>query len=804
METQKKIISVKGMTCASCAATIEKVLKKLAGVRDVQVNFATEKMSVEFDPEITSLNEMNDIIKKFGYEMDIAYETEINSYPQDIAAVNKGSSFKKTGVSGNTTCAIQAADKKTAGKNLTIFGRDADKIKAEKEAELLRQRNKVEFVLPLALVVFAFMMWEIAAASNDKVARFFIPHELYSVFLLIISTAVLFWIGQPFLKGIANFIRYRAANMDTLVGIGTLSAYIYSAVVVLFPAVRQILNLPDVNYFDVTIVVIGFVYLGKYLEARSKLRTGEAIEKLLNLQAKTAIVVRNGFEVEVPAEEVLLDDIVIVKPGGKIPVDGLIIEGFTSVDESMVTGESIPVDKKAGEKVIGGTINKQGSFKFRATRIGKDTLLSQIINMVEKAQGSKAPIQRLVDRISGIFVPVVLLTAAIAIIIWLAVGSQFMPLNQAFRFGLLSFVGVLVIACPCALGLATPTAVIVGVGKGAQNGILVKNAESLEKLHKIDTLLIDKTGTITKGKPEVTDLIFMDEKITEDDKKTALNILASIEKNSEHPLAAAIVEKAENEGLKQVEIKNFVNFEGKGIKGDFNGQTYYAGNIKLMDEFKIPFNGNFLDELTLQGKTPVFFSDSNKIIAVAAIADQLKENSKDAVEKLHKLGIKILMLSGDNKNTAEYIGKQAGIDGVYAEVLPQDKAKKIRELQGMGAKVAMAGDGINDAPALAQSDVGIAMGTGTDVAIESSDITLLKGDISKIPQAIILSRKTMRTIRQNLFWAFIYNIIGIPLAAGLFYPIWGILLNPVFAGLAMAFSSVSVVSNSLRLKFTRL
>ncbi|MBM3700470.1 MAG: copper-translocating P-type ATPase [Actinobacteria bacterium] len=812
MKTEKAIIAIKGMTCASCAATIEKVLKKMAGIKDVKVNFATEKMSVEYEQNIISLPEMNEVIKRFGYEMNLDLEKYPGSLDKDLRHLQQndkgfGSSdvySKKDGFPKTPECKISAGQNKP-GIRYGLSGVDAERIKAEKEAQLRKQRNKVEFVLPFALAVFAFMMWEIAAAGNARVPAFFIPHELYSVFLLIISSAVLFWIGQPFLKGIGNFIRFRTANMDTLVGIGTVSAYIYSAVVVLFPQLRNMLNLPDVHYFDVTIVVIGFIYFGKYLEARSKLKTGEAIEKLLNLQAKTAVVLRNGKELELPVEELVLDDIVIVKPGGKIPVDGIIIEGISSIDESMVTGESIPVDKKEGDKVTGGTINGHGAFKFRAKRIGQDTLLAQIIRMVEEAQGSRAPVQKLVDRISSVFVPVVLGIAVVALIIWLAAGSQFMQFNQAFRYGLLSFVGVLIIACPCALGLATPTAIIVGVGKGALNGLLIKNAESLEKLHKINTLVLDKTGTITKGKPEVTDFILYDsEDNTDKYKSNALEILASLEKNSEHPLAGAIVAKAAEKDLKLLKINNFKNFEGKGVKGDLNGITYYAGNTKLMDDIKIKYSDKLLEKITFQGKTPVFFAGNGKLIAVAAIADKLKDNSKAVIKKIQGLGIRIVLLSGDNKNTAEYIGSQAEINEVFSEVLPQDKAEKIKELQASGLKVAMAGDGVNDAPALAQADVGIAMSTGTDVAIESADITILAGDISKIPQAILLSRQTMSTIKQNLFWAFIYNIIGIPLAAGLFYPIWGILLNPVFAGLAMAFSSVSVVSNSLRLKFTKL
>ncbi len=802
---KKKTLSIRGMTCASCAMSIEKAISRLEGVHSINVNYATEKATIEFDPEKITVSQMDDAIKKFGYSIYQGGDTAVTSGLQELESIGNGSCKALPESVSEASCppGIFINDKSA---------QEAKSDKKEKLAELQKMKEKVGFVLPIALMVFIFMMWEIASASNLKIPSFFIPHELYSIILFILSTVVLFWVGQPFLKGILNFIRYRAANMDTLVGIGTFSAYLYSAIIVLLPGVRDSLNLPEVNYFDITIVVIGFVYLGKYLESSSKIKTGEAIEKLINLQAKTALVERENREIEIPIEQVELNATVIVKPGSKIPVDGVIIEGFSSIDESMVTGESIPVDKSIGSNVIGSTINKQGAFKFKATRIGSDTMLAQIIKMVEDAQGSKAPIQRLADKISGIFVPVVLGIALISFIIWVALGSRYMPLNQAFRFGLLSFVGVLVIACPCALGLATPTAIIVGVGKGAQYGILIKNAESLEKLHRVNTLVIDKTGTITKGQPSVTDFIInsgvslkSNNNIKNNDiEMEALKMLASLEKNSEHPLAIAIIEKALSRDAGFMEVSNFSNLEGMGVKGVLEGKDYYAGNPRLMQDLGIAYDEKLINKLTGQGKTPILFSDDKSILATVAVADTIKDNSRQVIEELHKLGIKVIMLSGDNRNTAEYIARQAGIDVVYAEILPQDKALKIKELQKKGFNVAMAGDGINDAPALVQADVGIAMGTGTDIAIESADITLLAGDIIKIPQAIKLSKKTMRTIRQNLFWASIYNLIGIPLAAGLFYPLWGILLNPVFAGLAMAFSSVSVVINSLRLRFARL
>jgi Cu+-exporting ATPase len=772
---EKVTVPIKGMHCASCALVIEKKLSKTEGVSSVKVNYGTEKATIEYDKGKASLDKMSDSIKPFGYEF-----IESKS-PQEAA------------------CQIPGA----SGPGIADAGpQRTDPAKQQKLLELEDQKSKVQFALPLAIMVFILMMWEIAAKNISGVPSFFLPHELYSIILLILSSIVLFWIGRPFLAGIGKFIRYRVANMDTLVGIGTLTAYLYSAFILLFPQLRIALRFPESNYFDVAIIVIGFVSFGKYLEARSKLKTGEAIEKLVNLQAKTALVEREGLEIEIPIEQVMINEIVIVKPGGKIPVDGEIIEGRSSIDESMVTGESIPADKEIGDKVIGGTINKQGRFKFVATKIGSDTLLANIIKMVEEAQGSRAPIQRVADKVSGIFVPVVLGISAATLIIWLAVGSRFMPFSYALTYGLLNFVGVLVIACPCALGLATPTAIIVGVGKGAQNGILIKNAESLEKLHKINTIVVDKTGTLTKGKPEVTDIILADN--VSDRLHHVLSLIASLENNSEHPLAVAVVEKANEENAELLKVDDFEIIEGKGLKGTINGIVYHAGNLRLMKELGISYDSGLIDSLSKQGKTPVLFADDKATLATIAIADTIKDSSIEAVKQLHKLGIKVVMLTGDNINTANFIAEQVKIDRVFAEVLPQDKANKIKELQSQGFVVAMAGDGVNDAPALAQADVGIAMGTGTDVAIESADIILLAGDISKIPKAVKLSKKTMAVIKQNLFWAFIYNIIGIPLAAGVFFPFFGLLLNPAFAGLAMALSSVSVVSNSLRLRFAKI
>ncbi|OGK44088.1 hypothetical protein A2957_01350 [Candidatus Roizmanbacteria bacterium RIFCSPLOWO2_01_FULL_38_11] len=655
--------------------------------------------------------------------------------------------------------------------------------------------------MPLVLTSIFVMGWEIGAEPwglwpkmPEIMMEFF--HHLLPVF----ATYMLFVIGAPYLKSLLRFIKYRVANMDTLVGIGTLTAFLFSFIITAFEnSLSGYIN-TEQSYYDVTIVVIGFITLGKYLEARFKLKTGEAIEKLMGFQAKTATVLRDNEEIEIPIDEVIEGDIVIVKPGQKIPVDGIISEGESSIDESMITGESIPVDKKVGDSVIGGTMNKHGSFMMKAEQIGTETVLAQIIKMVEEAQGSKAPIERMADKASSVFVPVVLALAALTFFAWLIIGSVYIPFNQSLSLALVSFVGILVIACPCAMGLATPTAVIVGVGKAAQNGILIKNAENLEKLEKINYVVFDKTGTITYGKPEVVDVVPVDD-ISE---KKLIQLISSLEKKSEHPLGQAIVKKAESLNISFLSVENFKAVEGKGVKGKIDEKHYIAGNLKLAQEIELELDENIIESLTSEGKTPVFFAEGKTVLGYFAIADTIKENAKAVIDKLHKLGIKTALLTGDHILTAQHIANKAGIDTIIAEVLPKEKAGKIQELQNQGFSVAMVGDGINDAPALATADVGIAMGTGTDVAIESAGITLLGGNIMKLPQAIRLSKQTMSVIRQNLFWAFIYNILGIPVAAGLLYPFFGILLSPAVAGGAMAFSSVSVVLNSLRLKMKKL
>ena len=751
-----KIFKIKGMHCASCSAIITKELSKLDGISDVNVNFATEKADINFDNSKVNVEKMNNKIEKLGYTISDTKEMRNMDHSEHLGL---------------------------------------SQMKDDKEKELLNQRMKMQFVLPIALFIFILMMWDIASRTISFVPNFPIPMELFNLVGMILSTVVVFWIGKPFITGVARFIKYRVANMDTLIGIGTLVAYLYSVMITLLPQIRIYMNLPSYTYFDVVIVVIGFVTFGKYLESNSKKKTGEAIEKLLELQAKTALVFRDGKEIEIPTSDVIVGDVIIVKPGSKIPVDGKIIEGKTSIDESMITGESIPIDKNVGDVVIGATMNKQGSFRFTATQVGEGTMLAQIIKMVEDAQGSKAPIQAMADKISSVFVPIVLGIAFLSLLVWILVGIPILGQSLAISYGILSFVGILVIACPCALGLATPTAIIVGVGKGAENGILIKDAESLELLSKVDTVVLDKTGTITKGKPEVTDIVVLDNLFKEDE---ILKLAGSVEKLSEHPLAQSISDSVSSKNISFASVSDFIALEGVGVKGIIDNKSIYIHKPDISDK---DINLNKLQE---QGKTVVVVEVDNKKIGLIALSDTIKDNAREAIAKLHKRGIKVVMLTGDNHLAALYIAKQVNIDDVISEVLPSEKVGKIKSLQEKGRIVVMAGDGINDAPALVQANVGIAMATGSDIAIESAGVALLHGDIHKISQAIDLSKATIRTVKQNLFWAFIYNVIGIPVAAGLLYPIWGIILNPIFAGLAMAFSSVSVVGNSLRLKTKKL
>jgi Cu+-exporting ATPase len=748
---------VQGMHCASCAVIVARTLKKLPNIESVDVNYATETAKIQFLRDKADLAALSQAVEPLGYSLSSANK------PGGVVA-------------------------------------SAPDEKSEKLLALHHLRMKVLAGIPLAIFSAGVMTWEILAEFQTVAA----PNEQWRAFfnavLPIFATYALAVIGTPYLQGLYRFLRHGVANMDTLIGLGTVAAFTYSFAVTAFDA--QLKAYVDVQhkYYDITIVLIAFITLGKFLEARSRLKTGDAIEKLLGLQSKVATVVRQGSEVEISVSDVVLGDIVVVRPGSKIPVDGTIVDGSSFVDEAMLTGEPMPVEKSKGDSVAAGTMNTRGSFTFSATKVGSETLLSQIIKMVEEAQGSRAPIQALADRISAIFVPTVIGIAFLSLIAWVAIGTQYLGFAQAFSYGLVCFVAVLVIACPCALGLATPTAIIVGVGKGAKDGILVKDASVLEKLRDVDVVVVDKTGTLTVGKPRVVSVLPQEGVVDTD----IVSILASLESRSEHPIAYAITAFSEDKSISLRKADGFEAIEGKGIKARVDGTVYFAGNARLMREIGVVFDATFIAEETKRGSTPVFLAKGDKLLGTVLVADPIKDEAVTAIADLKKMRIEVVMLTGDDRNAAEHIAKLAGIDQVYAEVLPREKFDKIKELQSAGHLVAMAGDGVNDAPALAQADVGIAMATGTDVAIEAASITLLNGDISKLVKVIRLSRFTMRGIKQNLFWAFSFNLVGIPLAAGLFYPVFGWLLNPAFAGAAMAFSSVSVVSNSLRLKAVKL
>jgi Cu+-exporting ATPase len=742
---EKVIISISGMHCASCALNIEKFLKKADGVIEVSVNYASEKAYIEYDPVKLSRQDLEKAIEKTGYKVIL---------PQEA-------------VSGKKETALDIEQNLKAKEILSI---------------------KIKFIVSL---VFSLPLMYLAMSPHLKlpVPRFIQDNMAIVQFLL--ATPVMVAGYQFFNKGIITVIRMHSANMDTLVTLGVGSAYLYSLFSTLLSRLK--IRPPGVAalYYEIAAFLVTFILLGKLLEVIAKGKTSEAIRKLLSLQAKTARIIRDGLEKEIPIEEVIVGDIVVVRPGERIPTDGLVIEGHSGVDESMISGESIPVEKFAGSEVTGSTINKTGSFKFRATKVGRDTFLAQIIRLVSEAQGSKAPIQELADKIAAYFVPGVLLIGILTFIIWILLGG-------GLTFALTAFIAVLIIACPCALGLATPTAVMVGTGIAANNGILIKNARSLESAHKIKVIVFDKTGTLTKGEPVVTDII----NLKSEDKQEVLRYAAIAEKRSEHPLAEAIVEAAKKSNLDIPEPDAFNSLTGLGVIARLEGEIILLGNRKLFAERKIDvsFIEDKLRLLEAEGKTVMITAYKNEIIGILAVADTLKEFSKEAVNALKKSGKEVLMITGDNRTTAAAIASELGIDRILAEVLPQDKVSEIKKLQDTGASVAMVGDGINDAPALAQADIGIAIGAGTDVAIESADIVLIKDDLRDVVMAMDLSRFAMKKIKQNLFWAFFYNVIGIPVAAGILYPFTGFLLNPVIAGSAMAFSSVSVVTNSLLMR----
>jgi Cu+-exporting ATPase len=846
-KTRKIDLPITGMTCAACAAAVEKATGKLEGVKSSAVNFAAEKATLEIEIPV-DLNKIFEAVKTEGYGLltgRIDFAVRGMTCAACVAAVEKA----LKGLYGVLNVTVNlAAEKATVEYIPTIIGFSdfkrvigdagytAEQITEDFIDKEQERRGKEFDDLRKKLVISAILTAPIIIGSMIKT-----PLLSEWVVMFILSTPVQFWAGMRFHKAAWSAIKHKTTNMNTLITVGTFAAYVYSVLATFIPQIFVGGGIsPDV-YYDTSATIITLILLGRLLEAKAKGRTSEAIKRLMRLQPKTAKIIRGDTEQEVLIDEVMLGDIVVVRPGERIPVDGEIIDGYSTVDESMLTGESLPLEKSAGDKVFGGTVNKVGSFKLKATRIGKETALGQIIRLVEEAQGSKAPIQRLADKVASVFVPTVIGIAVVTFLIWYIFGP-----GESFTLALMNFIAVLIIACPCALGLATPTAIMVGTGKGAEKGILIRDAEALELAHKIQAIVLDKTGTITKGEPDVTEIVASNElRVTGEE---ILRVAASAEKLSEHPLGQAIVKKAVALGIILEEPDEFIAIPGGGVKAkvsydkDSNEPIVTSnesnkesnsfkklvtqdsllvtavkdsslvarhlsleviiGNEKLMEDEGIDTSSMRKDAEKISGeaKTPVFMAVNKKLYAIFAIADTIKEGSVEAIRDLKKMDIEVSMLTGDHKKTAEAIAENVGVDRVFAEVLPEQKAEIIKTLKKEGKITAMVGDGINDAPALAEADIGIAIGTGTDIAIEASDITLIKGDLRSVVEAIRLSRLTLKTIKQNLFWAFFYNVIGIPVAAGLLYPFGGPLLNPMIASAAMAFSSVSVVSNSLRLR----
>ncbi|BAQ09575.1 copper-translocating p-type ATPase [Bacillus sp. OxB-1] len=803
MATQEKTLKINGMTCAACANRIEKGLSKMEGVEKANVNFALESSTIVYDPEKANVHDFTSRIEKMGYgviqdkaEFDVTGMTCAACASRIEKRINKMDGVSNAAVnfaletltvdydSGQTSPNEMMAIVKKMGYELIAKSDGKDKID-HKEQEIKKQYRKFIFSLILTLP----LLWTMVA-HFEFLSFLYLPEILMNPWVqLALATPVQFIVGAQFYKGAFNALRNKSANMDVLVALGTSAAYFYS----LYLSVEW-MNAGSVGepelYFEASAVIITLIVLGKLFEVRAKGKTSQAIQKLLGLQAKTARVLKDGVELEVPIEEVVAGDVILVKPGEKIPVDGEIINGQSAIDESMVTGESIPVDKAVGDPVIGATINKNGSLQIKATKVGKDSALSQIVKVVEEAQGSKAEIQRLADKISGIFVPVVVGIAILTFLVW-----YFAVTPGDFRASLIPTISILVIACPCALGLATPTSIMAGSGRAAEMGLLFKGGEHLENTRSIDTVVLDKTGTVTKGEPALTDVI-VSEGFGEQD---VLQWIGSAENQSEHPLAQAIVTGVKEKGIDLIEPAAFKALPGYGIEAEVAGKQVLVGTRKLMRSRDVALQDieTSMEKMEGEGKTAMLIAIDGMLAGVVAVADTVKETSKEAIERMQALGLDVIMLTGDNQHTAEAIGRQVGLSHVIAEVLPEQKSEQIQRLQEQGKKVAMVGDGINDAPALAMADIGMAVGTGTDIAIEAADITLMRGDLNSVADAFIMSRKTMRNIKQNLFFAFFYNTIGIPIAAvGL--------LAPWVAGAAMAFSSVSVVLNALRLQRVKL
>jgi Cu+-exporting ATPase len=785
-------LQITGMTCATCAGTVERKLSQLRGVSKAAVNLASEKATVEYDPSLATEKDLVKAVEDAGYGVAIS-EVVFDVTGMTCATCVQNIETALNGLDGVVSASVNLASEKAyvrynpevvtiprLKKAISDAGYRA--VPADEKAEdydrQARDRERRRLVL---LLIFSFSL-----AIPVFVLSMVMPFDSNADnwLLLGLTTPVQFLVGWQFYVGTYKALRNRRANMDVLISLGTTAAYVYSLLVTVMPATFD----GDV-YFDTAALIISIVLLGRYLEARAKGRASEAIKKLMGLRPKMASIIVDGVETQVAVEDVEVGQTVVVRPGEKIPVDGTVVEGASAVDESMLTGESMPVDKKVGDGVVGATINKDGLLKFRATKVGKDTALAQIIKLVEQAQGSKAPIQRLADSVAAVFVPVVVTIALIAFIAWFAI------IGKPFVFALEASISVLVIACPCALGLATPTAIMVGTGKGAQNGILIKSAASLERAYRIETIVFDKTGTLTQGTPTVTDVVSLDG-VSQDE---VLRLAASAEKGSEHPVGQAIVKAVSKEGRQPSDPEAFQALSGRGVLATVEGKEVLLGNRILMNGNGVEITAaeEKVSNLESQGKTVMLVALDRRPIGLIAVSDTLRDNAAEAIGQLHQMGIETVMITGDNRRTAEAVAKQAGIERVLAQVLPDDKAKEIRGLQESGKVVAMVGDGINDAPALAQADIGIALGSGTDVAMESGDVVLVRNDLRDVVEAIRLSRYTISKVKQNLFWAFAYNSLGIPIAAGILYPWTQTLLNPIIAAAAMAFSSISVVTNSL-------
>jgi Cu+-exporting ATPase len=814
-------LPIEGMSCASCARRVEKQLGSLPGVRRAGVNFATARATVEYDPDAIGIHDLIEEIKRTGYQAAGSAKAE---FIVDDSARPSGSSepleeylnqlpgivharFNLATRKVQVDYLAERIDLASIRDGIRSFGYQVSDVPADAGVEAGSENAEYRMLLR--------KFWVAVILSVPVLILAMGPHFFGLEFLdfqgshwvqLVFTTPVLFYSGSQFFRGAVSAFRHRAADMNTLIAIGTGAAYVYSVAATVAPqwfiggagaSMARMDTTQAPVYFEVAAIIIALIVLGRLMESRAKGQTSEAIRRLMSLQAKTARVLRNGQEQDIEVEEVLPGDIVIVRPGEKVPVDGVVTEGSSAIDESMLTGESMPVSKKPEDEVFGSTINKTGAFRFKATKVGKDTALQQIVRLVQDAQGTKAPIARMADVISGIFTPIVMCIAIATFAVWFVLA----PSDVRFTVALVNFVSVLIIACPCALGLATPTAIMVGTGKGAENGVLIKGGESLETAHKLQTVLLDKTGTITEGKPSMTDVV-VSPSAGGLDENALLRLVASAERGSEHPLGEAIVQGALQRGIDLPEASAFDSITGKGISAEIEGLQLLLGNIKLMQDRGIAAEELMptADRLAEEGKTPMFVALDNRFAGIVAVADTIKPESREAIAEMQRMGLEVIMVTGDNRRTADAVAKKVGVERVFAEVLPEGKVDVVKRLQQEKKVVAMVGDGINDAPALAQADVGIAIGTGTDVAIEASDVTLLKGDLRGVTKAIALSRATLRTIKQNLFWAFIYNAMGIPIAAGVLYPLTGWLLSPILASVAMSLSSVSVVTNSLRLR----